>query len=587
MANTTILHALNDWRHATPNDSAHAWKVGSEWKFKSITTVCEEVVALARFFQSSGGNLPVGAIYASGSSEWMTTDIGLMLAGGVSAGIYLNASKSQWAHVIKQSEAVFLFVDQWKDIEKIIGSEVKSFSELKVEFPHLQKVILYREEPRSGLGPEVISFQSAIAQGRTISNQSFEDFLRKIQPDQLATLIYTSGTTGVPKGVALSHRNMAFAAECYSATWTPPKTGRLFSFLPLPHIAERVTTLINGIARRYTIYFSSGPMALASELREVQPTILVAVPRLWDKLHEGVENRLAKLEPKQLKVARWAMKSADEYWTAQLAGKSFLRPDLFLKWKLADVLVLKKIRHQLGLSQAARTVSGAASLPVQITNWYRSIGVNLIEAYALSETCGILTCGNPKEQTGGTVGRTYPGIHLRLAKDGEIEVSGHNVFMGYYKDPESTAAMIQDGWLRTGDLGVIDDKGFLKIVGRKREIIKTSEGKMISPLLIEAKLQSIPEVEQAVVIGNEKPHLVALFTLRAELEGPQDEVLARIQKILVLLNKELASHERVKAFRVLPEGLSIEKGELTATMKVRRHAVEERHRHLIHEMYNS
>jgi long-chain acyl-CoA synthetase len=428
--------------------------------------------------------------------------------------------------------------------------------------------------------------KSALDEGKSFSNQSFEDFLRKIQPDQLATLIYTSGTTGIPKGVALSHGNMTFAAECYSSSWTPPKSGRLFSFLPLPHIAERVTTLINGITRRYTIYFSSGPLALASELREVQPTILVAVPRLWDKLREGVENRLSKLPERQLKIARWAMKAADEYVLAQFHHRASFRLDLFLKWKIADALVLKKIRTQLGISQAVRTVSGAASLPVQITDWYRSIGVNLIEAYALSETCGILTCGNPHEQTGGTVGRTYPGIQLRLAQDGEIEVSGPNVFIGYYKDPEATASLLHEGWLKTGDLGVVDKNGFLKIIGRKREIIKTSEGKMISPLLIEEKLQSIPDVEQAVVIGNEKPHLVALLTLRAELQGSKEEILARIQKLLVRINNEVASHERVKAFKVLPEGFSIERGEITATMKVRRHAVEERHQHLIRQMYN-
>lgn len=624
MQGPTLLHDFYRWSQEAPDAPAHASRHADQWKTQTIQQVAQDVLALARFFSQRGRpGFGVGAIFAYNSSEWVKTDLALMLAGKVTAGIYLNASGAQIQHILNHSNAEFIVLDRWEDLKRALSAiglkgryvppgfqkisavtEAGTFSveglhrvegagrveeltpaDLKNYFPSLKHLIFLKEKPVD-LSGFCLSFEEAVRLGQNAPNQTFESFLGKIDPSSMATLIYTSGTTGIPKGVALSYRNLKFAASTYSSTWTPPKHGKQFSFLPLAHIAERMTTICLGVTRRYTVHFSSSPMTIASELREVQPTILLCVPRLWDKLKEGVETKLDRATDRQKKILNWAMGAAREYWTAQLEGRSQFRPDLYLKWRLADLLALRKIRQQMGLANVARAASGASALSRSTVDWYLGLGVVIIEAYALSETSGTLTCGSANEMTLGTVGKPYAGIEVRLADDGEVEVRGPNVFMGYYKDPEATAQVFKDGWLKTGDLARWDKNGNLNLVGRKREIIKTSEGKMVSPLMIEGRLSTLPWIEQVVVIGSERPHLVALMTLKAELNCSREEAQAFIQQALAGINRDLASHERIKNFTILEKSFSIESEELTATMKIRRHIIEQRYSDLISSLYS-
>lgn len=575
-----LLSSLYQWSQHSPHDLAHQWKLGDQQFSRTSAGLAQDVLSLANYFRKIGIRKgQVGCLFAYNSSDWVLTDLALMLSGCASAGIYLNASTPQFDYILRHTEAVLLFADRWEDLARICGGR-----DLAAVFPSLKKVILRNTSGLDQSSDLFVGLEVALQEGQATSARKMEDFLKEIDPQEMATLIYTSGTTGNPKGVALSHANLWFAANSYSATWEPPTKGRLFSFLPLSHIAERMSTLGLGLTLRFCVHFSSSPMSIAGELKEVQPTILLCVPRLWEKLKEGVESKLERAPEKKQKLVAWAMKLSQTYWKNRLSGRSN-SPWLWLKYKFVDKKILQKIREQLGLAHVLRTASGAAALNESTYQWYLGIGVHLIEAYALSESSGTLSCGFGDQDTSHTVGKPYPGIELRLAEDGEIETRGPHVFMGYYKDPEATKQMLHNGWLKTGDLGAYTDQAYLKIVGRKREIIKTSEGKMISPAMIEAKLQALREVDQAVVFGSERPYLIALISLLPDQISTAD-LRNRIQEQIKAINQELASHERIKKFEVIQTGFSIEAEEVTATLKIRRHIIEKKYSSIIQELYN-
>lgn len=581
----TLLHRLHQWKIEAPNAPAHKWKQDGTWVSISAQELHSRVEALARYLISEGMRAgDIGLIYAYNSSAWVQMDLAFMLTRGSSAGIYVNASVRQIHYIINHSEAKFLVVDRISDTEKIFQG--REPSEL---FPNLRKIIVIRES--ENLPAWAIHIDEAVERGRRIPSPSFEELVAKLMPDDRAALIYTSGTTGQPKGVCLSHANMTYAASSYSL-WNPPKHGQLFSFLPLAHVAERTVALGMGLTNRYAVYFCSSPMAIAQELREVQPTVVLCVPRLWDKLKEGFENRMRQMTEKDQKRIRWAMNVSRKYHSLSLRKKP-ISPLLRLQYMIADRFVLQKIRTQLGIGQAKKMASGAAALSPATLEWFRGIGVRLIEAYALSESSGLLTCGTTEEETAYTVGVPYPGIEMRLGEDGEIQTRGPHVFQGYFKDEAATAAILKDGWLHTGDIGTIDENGYLKIIGRKREIIKNAEGKMISPLFLEAQLEAHPLIDQAIIIGNERPHLIALLTL-AESVRPTNpttltiedpDIVSQIQEHIDMINRESAGHEKIKRFKILARPFSIEGDEMTATMKLKRLVIEKKYSDLIESLY--
>lgn len=609
---STLLHRLSDWAAEEPQAPMHASKAGADWQFTSAAEVNSRVEALARYLISEGLQAgDIGLIYAYNCAEWAQMDLAFTLAGGASAGIYINAPPRQIQFILRHSEAKFLVVDTVESLKAIFQD--KSVSEFA---PNLLRILLITPpskgtELTANFGDQVRTFAQALEGGKKIKSPSGVELRGQINPDKRAVLIYTSGTTGQPKAVSLSHKNLTFAATCYSASWSPQKNGRVFSFLPLAHIAERMLNIGFGITYRSTVYFCSSPMAFASELREVQPTILLAVPRLWDKLKQGFESKLKHLPMNKQKTIKWALGVGSRYgilaranWSSPEGGvKSTTLLDfdpttlisralLFLQFKVANQLVLKTIRSQLGLGACERTVSGAAALAPSTLDWYRSIGIRLIEAYALSETCGVLTCGIGDQETGNSVGVVYPGIEILLAEDGEILTRGQHVFLDYFKDPESTKEVFANGWFKTGDLGAYDDRGYLIIKGRKREIIKTAEGKMVSPLYIENQILTLPVLDQAVVIGSERPYLVALLTLtevaQAQVKKNPDDLSIYSKMVsdhLTVVNGDLASHERVKRFKILGHQFSIEKEELTATMKIKRSVIETNYRSEIDLLY--
>lgn len=580
----SLLHKLFKWSQEEPTAPMQAYKKNNLWQKITTQDCVSQIEALAHFLNKIGLEKgDVGIIYSYNCPEWINMDLALMLVGASSAGVYTNSSVRTIQHIITHSATKLLVVDTYESYQRLCCVQ-----DLAQSSSSLQKIVVLKNSSDSESWPEnVISYSKAIEMGKSITRKSFEERLKEVKMQDIAMLIYTSGTVGISKGVCLTHENLAFASQCYAQSWEAPKTGSLFSFLPLAHVAERITNLGIGIGNRYTVYFCSDPMSIASEMREVEPTIALAVPRLWDKFREGFEKRFSRFPLRQQKQILWAMKIGKNYMNCKVNSR-FVSPWLKLQYGLVDLLILKKIRHQLGLRHSLRVVSGAAALSRATLEWYRSIGVVIIEAYALSESSGVLTCGKPNQETIGTVGVPYQGIELRLASDGEIETRGPHVFQGYYKDPAATAEMMRDGWLLTGDLGQIDSKGCIKILGRKREIIKTAEGKMVSPLYLEAQLENHPWIDQAIVIGNEKPYLTALLTLSEEgknLKISSSEVRERIQHHLDQLNSELASHERIKQFRILIHHFSIDRDESTATLKIKRKVIETNYTDQISSMY--
>lgn len=574
----TLLHRLYDWANINPNAPAQAFKKNDTWVRISVIEMMTRVEELAQYLTSIGvvrGD--IGLIYAYNSPEWVQIDLAFMLVGASSAGIYSNASLRQIYHILTHSEAKILFVESMQEFEKIFKK-----ASLEDISPYLKKLIVLNEAGQT-LPDYAVSFVKACELGRSVLGSSYKEYLAKIELTQRAILIYTSGTTGESKAVSLSHENIAFASQCYAGSWEAPKVGKLFSFLPLAHIAERITNLGIGLSNRYTVYFCSNSMSIGQELREVQPTIVLAVPRLWDKLKEGVEKRISRLPDKRKKLMYWALEVGRSFQNKKVNAKS-ISVWLYVKYYIANKLVLIKIRNQLGLAEALRVVSGAAAISMATLDWYRSIGVIIIEAYALSESSGVLTCGNPTFETAGTVGVPYEGIEIRFGDDGEIQTRGPHVFQDYYKDSLATSAMKRDDWLLNGDIGQIDSAGNLKISGRKRDIIKTAEGKMVSPLYLEAQLEMHELIDQAIVIGNEKPYIVVLLTL-VELPRPVVNIHEIIQNHINKINQDLASHERIKKFRLLNTSFSIENEESTATMKIKRNVIEKNYQSQISSMY--
>ena len=587
----TLLHLIKAWSDENPQAPAQYWKNKGTWNCFSISDIQKRVTKIANYLISVGMETgDIGLIFAPNSPQWVQLDIALMLAGGSSSGIYTNASNAHMDKVLEKSKASILVVGDAAMYKKIFNK-----SDPTLKLPHLKKIIVLKG--KSDFSPLAISVDQMLSLKVSGPQKSFSQLLQAIDPEQTAILIFTSGTTGNPKGVMLSHKNLAFAAKRYTMNWQPPKEGSLYSFLPLAHIAERIYNLGNGLSYRYPVYFCSGPTQILAELSEVQPSILLCVPRFWDKLKQGVENKIKRGSPKQQKIAAWAFKVGNSFQTQWIQNR---HPSLIIsaQHKLAEKLVLRKIRESLGMSRIVRAVSGAAALAPETLQWYRSLGVNIIEAYALSETSGILTCGIQGKETAHTVGVPYPDIEYKLRDDGEILTRGEHVFKGYYNDQEATDAMFCGGWLKTGDIGEITESGYLKIQGRKREIIKNAEGKMISPLPIEANLEANHLVDQAIVIGNEKPYLTALLTLNPDsiknIKVEKDsqnvtiETQALTEKInahLMELNRAAANHERIKNFRILANPFSIESGEVTSTMKLRRQAIEKKYDSIIESMY--
>lgn len=594
---STVLHRLDQWANESPDAPAQRYRSQGQWRTLTAREFRDRVYHLALFIESRGFDASqIGAILSYNCPQWVHADLAALLVGGKSAGLYPNSTAKDIQYILSHTEATLLSVQNKEYYQKISAGGGES------DAPDGVRWILVFDGDAS-FSPKAISYEQALAEGRALAQQpgakKYADYLAKIDPDAGAFLIYTSGTTGNPKGAMLSHRNLAYTADIASKYWGLPLVrGSMFSFLPLCHIAEKLQSVGVGITKRYTVHYCSKFENVSTELPDVQPTLLLCVPRLWEKMMEGVMAKVRGGKGAKKKLAEWAFSVGARVAEAKFANRAPSKLDL-VQLKLADKLVLSKVRAALGLSKVEVIASGAAALAPHITRWFRALGLDILEAFGQTESTGIISMTEPGVESAGTVGKPVPGVEFKLADDGELLTRGPHVFMGYFKDEAATQVALEGGWLHTGDLGEWNERGQLKIRGRKKEILKTSGGKMIAPLPIEERLKAAEIISQVCMVGDGRKYISALITLtegklaelkdRGALNGDaaitSPEVVSQVKAHIDSLNAGLASFEQIKKFTVLGREFSVQDGEMTPTLKMKRNVIEQRFRGVIDQMY--
>ncbi len=575
-----------------PDVPAISWYEGGELRSYSYSEFLETVGKLSNAFKEMG--VEKGdriAIYSNTRYEWAVCDYAALMAGAIVVTVHSLLNKTQVEHIIKDSGSRVVVVENKELLENL--------ENLDVEVVSIEKT-----------GEKTIS--------DLIRGQNFERERIVIpSPEDVASLVYTSGTTGEPKGAMLTHWNWVFNAISVMSV-TPFYPGEEYiCYLPLSHVFQRIV-FFAGILKGANAVFTS-PSRFVETLREVKPVAFVAVPRILERMNKGIVEEIEKRGGIRKKIFHWARRVAIDCGRSMSLGLSF---GLWLgfKRKVADVLVFSKIRSGLGLQRIRFICSSAAELHKDLAYMFNGMGIPVIEGYGMTETAGPSNLNPLGRFKPGTVGPPIPGVEEMIAPDGEVLIKGDNVMKGYWNKPKETAEAIENGWLHSGDLGEFDDDGYLVFRGRKKHIIVLDTGKNVSPIPIEEELLRNLYISDAIVVGEGRPYVVALiqpnFNLLlnfAETEGIEyekekirkikgiseemevvgvDENLVRHQKVIELYsdivdsaNQNLAVYERVKKFRLIPEAFSIEKGELTPTLKKRPHVILKNYRKLIEEMY--
>jgi long-chain acyl-CoA synthetase len=587
----TIPGRLFDHAVRHPAAPAYFTKRGGTWVPTSYVAHAEEVKRAGKALMALGC-VPGSTVGILGFNrpEWVVFQLASMAVGGAPAGVYTTSSTSEVRHVLEHAASRVVLVENELQLEKVRRE--------RTGLPNLAWVVTMRGAAGDG-DATTLGWDVFLARGDVVSDEDFFARLHALDPGGLATLIYTSGTTGPPKGVMLSHENLAWMAKNGSALIGSTQADTNLSFLPLSHIAEQIFSVHGPITSGGATYFAESLEKVPENLREVRPTIFFAVPRLWEKFHAGVAAKMGQAQGAQRLLLDWSLSVGRRVHELRMRGAGVPRL-LGVQHRVAGRLVFSKIKAAIGLDRARLFVSGAAPIARELLEFFGSIDVPICEGYGMSENAGSTTLNLPGATRLGSVGRAVPGAELRIAADGEILMRSPSVFLGYFKDPAATAEVMQDGWLKTGDLGGLDDAGYLSITGRKKEIIITAGGKNIAPSNIEAALKNTALVGEAMIVGDRRKFLTALVTLdldatarfrderglAPETNAHEDPtVLAEVQRAIDAVNAELARVEQIKRFRILPRPFSVETGELTPTLKLRRSVVARKFAPEIETMY--
>jgi len=535
------------------------------WREVSWQDAAQRVDALAHGLLARGvGRGDAVTVLARTRLEWALLDWAVMTIGAVVVGIYPTSTAKESSYILAHSETVLAFVEDDAQREKLAS--------VQAETPTVRGLIGFDE--LDALETEGRAYAAA-------HSGAVETAGRDVQEDDLATLIYTSGTTGPPKGCMLTHKNLVTAALRVQ-TNVEDGSDTILLFLPLAHTFGR---LVHQSSAFYgsTVGFVADPTRVGEALATMRPTILPAVPRIYEKIHAGVLDQIESAGGLKRKLGLWALGVGSRASRLRRAGRPVPVP-LALEERLADKLVFEKVKQKLG-GRLRVGVSGAAPLGMDVLEFFHSLGMLVIEGYGLTETASSLSVNDPDDFKFGTVGRAVAGTEVRLDEDGEILVRSDTVFAGYYKDPEATAAAFtDDGWFRTGDVGEIDADGFVKITDRKKDLIITAGGKNIAPQNLENALKASRFVSQALVVGDRRPYVVALITLDpAEIGATGREPRELVQEIVDGVNKDRVRVEQIKRFAILPRDFTQEDGEVTPTLKLRRKIV---HEHFADEIEN-
>jgi long-chain acyl-CoA synthetase len=525
------------------------------WTWREYRDTVQQIAVGVRELGVRKGG--VVALQSETRAEFYLTDIGVMTAGAIAAALYTSLPYADQAKTLRASDATVVFVEN----EKVMKA-------LQNEGPLDVQWILLTDDSVRALGERKMREDPGL----------FERIRGEVTESDMAVLYMTSGATGEPKMGLVSHRALVANMDMAPVAFPLSPEDCTIAFLPSAHIAQRVVVELLPIREGGVIWFSEGLTKLPNELRTIRPTFFLAPPRVWERIYSTVSAEIRKRPAAVRRLFYTAIGLGSEASRRKQQGKEvpgWMRTTL----RVFDTLVFTKIRERLG-GRMRLAASGAAPLSKDLAEFYGAIGMPLIEGYGLTE--GGVACLNPFDRPkAGSIGKLLPGFEARIEEDGELMLRGGSLFSGYYKDPEATAAVLRDGWLATGDIAECDADGYYYITGRKKELIVSSNGKKIYPSRIEGMLKKEPAINQVLLIGDRMPYVTALFTVN----GRPEEARTTVERAVKAVNKQLASFEQIRKFKILERDFSIEQGELTPTMKVRRNRVLENHRTLVSEMY--
>ena len=533
------------------------------------------------------------ALLSENRPEWAYVDLATLCAAAADVPIYPNLPPAQVLYVLNDSQAKVAFASS--------AAQVKKITEVRAKAPHLKHVIRFDDPPQEG----TLSLEEVRARGREALAADREAVTRRaaeVAPDDLATLIYTSGTTGDPKGVMLSHANIVSNVHGALAAFGDFGPSDIaLSFLPLCHIFERMGGHYLMLQQGVTIAYAESVEKVPANLTEVRPTIMLSVPRLYEKIYARINEKVAADSPLKQRIFRWALGVGRRVFQARVEHRT---PGALLRARhaLADRLVFATIRERTG-GRMRLFVSGGAPLAREIAEFFGAVGLTILEGYGLTETSPVIAVNRPDRMKPCSVGPPLQNVEVKIAEDGEVLTRGPHVMQGYYNKPEATAEAIDsDRWFHTGDVGVIDAEGFLLITDRKKDIIVTSGGKKIAPQPIENVMKTNPLIGEIVMIGNKRNFPSALVVPNFDtlqkwarehgVTAASSEDLVRDPRVVALydetvksLTKDLAQFERIKKIALLPHEFTLEAGELTPTLKVKRRVVEQKYKDVIDRLY--
>ncbi len=569
------------------SEPAVRYRDGEEWVTRSFAEVGETVRTL------SLGLIDLGvakgdkvSILANTRPEWTYADFAALSAGATVVPIYQTNSPEECQYVLENSDAKVVIVEDEDQMEKI--------REVRDSLPLLEHVIRM-----TGTSEDAISFDDLAARGAGRDAAEWEARWSSVGSDDICTFIYTSGTTGPPKGCVISHGNYRAMLDMVNETSVIEEGDLTYLYLPLAHSFALLIQFGSFDLGTTIAYWERDPLKIMPNLAELHPTYFPSVPRIFEKIYTTATGAMEKEGGLKKAIFDWSIRVGKRMREVERSGRE---PGFLLKrqYKFADEKVLSKIRGLFG-GRIRLAVSGAAPINPEILSFFDAAGVLVLEGWGMTETSTAATISSPEDFKVGTIGKPFPGCEVRIADDGEILVKGPNVFQGYYKNEEATRETIVDGWLHTGDIGEIDAEGFIKITGRKKDIIITAGGKNITPANLENEIKQHPLVSQCVVVGDRRPYLVALVTLDPEEAAAHaaehglpddveqlaadDGVRKAIEAHVAEINEKFARVEQVKKIAILPRDLSQESGELTPTLKVKRAVVTSKHEPEIEKLY--
>ena len=566
------------------------YKINNQWQDilwnEYFITVQKIAAALTKLGLESSDKV---CLLSRNCPEWLCIYLAVQSLGCHLVPIYPNSTPEQVQYIVKHSESKILIVENEEQLHKT-GNGHKAL-------PPLIKTILLVGKKAA----DVMTYAELLTLGTDSDPNFLRDQIAKLSPESPAGIIYTSGTTGPPKGVILTQKNVIFVARSFLTRFRGIYEEETISFLPLSHIAEQLLTIVAGTIVADKISFAQSIETVRADLLQVRPTLFLSVPRLYEKVYSAILETIASASYLKRHLFNWALRTGDK--VRKYRNSPHRIPKFaFTQWKIAEQLVFKTIRKKLGLERTHILVSGAAPLPAEVSRFFGSIGMDIFEVFGLTETTGVCCTTLPGKTIPGAVGPPILGCEVKIADDGEIITRGENIFRGYWKDPAASSEVLKDGWFYTGDIGYFDEEGYIHITDRKKDLIVTAGGKNIAPQNIENMLKLYQGVSQVVVVGDKRRYLTCLFTLNkdslpklcAQLgigilsveEAVKNKfIIDKFQEYVEKVNSMLARFETIKYFRILPNDFSVETGELTPTLKLKRRIITEKYKSIIDLMY--